>query len=71
MEVSGHLVGEPDDRVLRRIVEEVASIAERVAGRDLDDESGVPLDHQRHAAPAGDDVAVDRPLLSSAAPGRS
>ena len=29
---------------------------------DLDDEPGVPLDHQRHAVPAGDDVAVDRPL---------
>ena len=62
MEVGSHRVGEPDDRVLRQIVEEVAPIAERVAVRDLDDESGVPLDHQRRAVPAGDDVAVDRPL---------
>ena len=62
MEVGGHRVGEPDDRVLRQIVEEVAAIAERVAVRDLDDEPGVPLDHQRRAVPASDDVAVDRPL---------
>ena len=40
MEVGGHRVGEPDDRVLRQIVEEVAAIAERVAVRDLDDEPG-------------------------------
>ena len=61
-EVGDHRVGEPDDRVLRQIVEKVAAIGERVAVRDVDDESGVPLDHQRRAVPAGDDVVADRPL---------
>ena len=62
MEVGGHRVGEPDHRVLRQIVEEVAAISEGVAVRDFDDESGVLLDHQRRAVRAGDDMAGDRPL---------
>ena len=42
MKVGRHRVGEPNDRGLCQIVivEEVAAIAERVAVRDLDDESG-------------------------------
>ena len=69
VEVGSHRVGEPDDRVLRQVVEEVAAVAERVAVGDLDDEPGVAFDHQRHAVPAGDDVAVDGALQHLHPPG--
>ena len=62
MEVAGHRVGEPHDRVLGQVVEEVAAVAEGVAVRDLDDEPGVAFDHQGGAVAAGDDVRVDGAL---------
>ena len=59
--------GEPDDRGLHEVVEEVAAVVGGVAVGDLDDQPLPALDHQRRGVVAGDDVRVDGALAASAA----
>ena len=62
VQVGRHGVREADHGVLRDVVEQIAAIPHGVAIGHLDDQPGVPLDHERDAVAAGDDVGVDGPL---------
>src|SRR5512134_426962 len=47
---------------LGEVVEDVASVAQKVAVRDLHDQPAAPVEHQGHCKPTGDEMRLHDPI---------